>query len=253
MAKSFSNPSLSIAALILATSDLDAQSRHVEEQLARLRSSEHFGEQCCQILQLPASSFVPMHSLSTWTTNQNGYVDASEALRATVTLPTGAAIEYLNLYYYDADTTYNVCARLLALTGPTIMGDPPGKSILAETCTPHLEAPGYGYSALTVSETIFNNVFSGTGAQYVIEVDMAGDTAFKAVDLWWHRQVSPPTGVATFNDVPTGHPQFQFVEALAESAITVGCGGGNYCPDAPLTRGQMAVFLAKALGLYWQY
>ena len=26
---------------------------------------------------------------------------------------------------------------------------------------------------------------------------------------------------------------------------------GNYCPDAPLTRGQMAVFLSKALGLHW--
>ena len=31
-----------------------------------------------------------------------------------------------------------------------------------------------------------------------------------------------------------------------------GCGdGSNYCPDAALTRGQMAVFLAKALGLHW--
>jgi hypothetical protein len=33
--------------------------------------------------------------------------------------------------------------------------------------------------------------------------------------------------------------------------VTGGCGNGNYCPDAPLTRGQMAVFLAKALGLHW--
>ena len=76
---------------------------------------------------------------------------------------------------------------------------------------------------------------------------------FKAVDLWWMRQVSPEPSVATFSDVPTNHPQFQFIEALEASAITVGCGGGNYCPDSPLTRGQMAVFLAKALGLYWRY
>jgi hypothetical protein len=34
------------------------------------------------------------------------------------------------------------------------------------------------------------------------------------------------------------------------SGITAGCGGGNYCPDAP-TRRQMAIFLAKALGLHW--
>jgi hypothetical protein len=51
--------------------------------------------------------------------------------------------------------------------------------------------------------------------------------------------------------VPTNHPFFQFVEALAASGITAGCGNGNFCPDAPLTRGQIAVFLSKALGLHW--
>jgi len=51
--------------------------------------------------------------------------------------------------------------------------------------------------------------------------------------------------------VPTSSPQFQFIEALYASGVTAGCGSGNYCPDAPLTRGQMAVFLAKALGLQW--
>ena len=61
--------------------------------------------------------------------------------------------------------------------------------------------------------------------------------------------VSPSPVQATFNDVPTNHPFFQFIEALAASGITAGCGSGNYCPDNPVTRGQMAVFLAKALGL----
>ena len=28
--------------------------------------------------------------------------------------------------------------------------------------------------------------------------------------------------------------------------ITAGCGGGNFCPAAPVTRAQMAVFLLKA-------
>ena len=56
----------------------------------------------------------------------------------------------------------------------------------------------------------------------------------------------------TFGDVPETHPFSRFIEALAASGITGGCGdGSNYCPNAPLTRGQMAVFLAKALGLHW--
>ena len=73
------------------------------------------------------------------------------------------------------------------------------------------------------------------------------------VRIAWHRQVSPAPATATFADVPTNHPFFQFVEALSASGITAGCGNGNFCPDGPLTRGQMAVFLSKALGLYWPH
>lgn len=67
--------------------------------------------------------------------------------------------------------------------------------------------------------------------------------------FWYKRQVSPAPGSATFGDVGTGHPFFQWVEALYDSGITAGCGGGNYCPDDYVTRGQMAVFIAAALGL----
>jgi S-layer homology domain len=64
-------------------------------------------------------------------------------------------------------------------------------------------------------------------------------------------QVSPAPATATFADVPVGDPFHRFVEALVAAGITAGCGGGNYCPNAPITRGQMAVFLAAALGLHW--
>ena len=74
-----------------------------------------------------------------------------------------------------------------------------------------------------------------------------------AVRVLWHRQISPAPGSPTFGDVPGSNAFFQHVEALAASGITSGCGGGNYCPDASLTRAQMAVFLAKALGLHWPY
>jgi hypothetical protein len=78
-----------------------------------------------------------------------------------------------------------------------------------------------------------------------------GTTTIGAVRIQYRLQVSPPPADASFGDVPTSDPAFQFVEALAASGITAGCGGGNYCPDQPLTRRQMAVFLAKALGLHW--
>jgi hypothetical protein len=48
--------------------------------------------------------------------------------------------------------------------------------------------------------------------------------------------------------VPPSNVFHKYVEALAASGITGGCGGGNFCPDGPVTRAQMATFLAKALG-----
>ncbi len=74
---------------------------------------------------------------------------------------------------------------------------------------------------------------------------------FGWVEVWWHRTVSPPPATATFPDVPTDHPFFQFVEALHAAGITGGYGNGNFGVNDPVTRGQMAVFLAKALGLHW--
>ncbi|MFY9552836.1 MAG: S-layer homology domain-containing protein [Thermoanaerobaculia bacterium] len=55
--------------------------------------------------------------------------------------------------------------------------------------------------------------------------------------------------------MPTSHPLFRYVEALRASGITAGRNAMPplYCPDSPLTRGQMAVFLANALGLRWAY
>jgi len=38
-----------------------------------------------------------------------------------------------------------------------------------------------------------------------------------------------------------------YIEKLAADGITGGCGGSNFCPNAPVTRGQMAVFIEAAL------
>ncbi|MGE5346645.1 MAG: S-layer homology domain-containing protein [Acidithiobacillales bacterium] len=90
--------------------------------------------------------------------------------------------------------------------------------------------------------------------QYVLFVEQDASPRpqyLGGVEVWWHRTVSPPPAIATFGDVPTSHPFFQFIEALAAAGITNGCGGGNFCPDAPVTRAQVAVFLSRALGLHF--
>ena len=59
--------------------------------------------------------------------------------------------------------------------------------------------------------------------------------------------VPPACTGAVFTDVPcTGGTFDPWIEELASLGVTGGCGGGAYCPDAPVTREQMAVFLLKA-------
>jgi hypothetical protein len=76
-------------------------------------------------------------------------------------------------------------------------------------------------------------------------------TKFRTVRLSYQLQLSPAPATATFADVPTTHLYFRAIEALAKSGITSGCGGGNFCPDQAVTRGEVAKFLAVALGLSW--
>ena len=49
-----------------------------------------------------------------------------------------------------------------------------------------------------------------------------------------------------FSDVPATDSFFPYVQKLYELGITTGCGNGDYCPSADVTRDQMAVFLARA-------
>jgi hypothetical protein len=61
---------------------------------------------------------------------------------------------------------------------------------------------------------------------------------------------TPPVSTcSTFADVPPGSFACEWIEQLYSEAITSGCGGGNYCPNDSVTRGQMAVFLIKTFGL----
>jgi hypothetical protein len=56
----------------------------------------------------------------------------------------------------------------------------------------------------------------------------------------------PPPCTGIFPDVSCGSPFAPWIEQLFHEGITGGCGGGNYCPNNPVTRQQMAVFLLKS-------
>jgi len=128
---------------------------------------------------------------------------------------------------------------------------------------------GSGYSPAAANGTVFNDVSQGTfAAAWIEEFASAGITAGcgnnnycpdtevtrdqMAVFLLrakYGSSYSPPPATGIFNDVDFSHWAVHWIEQLAAEGITAGCGGGNYCPEAVVTRDQMAVFLVRTFGL----
>jgi S-layer family protein len=186
-----------------------------------------------------AADFLP-HSI--YRTNTTGYM----WIIAPVKLPAGAQVVQIKLYACDTNAGSDITSALrgqprdgttaLLTTGPTTSG---------------LNGCGNVLQVLSTPVTIDNYTY-----YYWFEMNVpAADPSQRiaAVRIGYKLQISPDPPGATFADVPVGHPFHRFVEALHAAGITGGCGGTppNFCPDAPVTRGQMAVFLAGALGLHW--
>jgi hypothetical protein len=168
---------------------------------------------------------------------------------AQIAAPEGAVLTGFDLWGYDASTDADFHYALIASCD---VQETPVYLVLDQQDVP--EQGGDFHYSLTYTPGF---QVDNTNCGYSIRLKFTDggeppqDTAIRVrrVRLSWVRQVSPAPDAATFADVPTDHLFFQFVEALARSGVTGGCGDGNFCPDAPVTRGQMAVFLAKALGL----
>lgn len=165
-------------------------------------------------------------------------------MKIPVNLPSGALVNEIELNYCDtgAGTIAAHWFRQVKNAAPAtvlnvvVSAGTPGCVVTTGTFTP--------------AQTIDNN-----GNSYNIELFMStvdNTIVLLSARVGYRLQVSPAPAVATFpNDVPTSHPFFRFVEALAASGVTGGCGAGSFCPDTPVTRGQMAVFLATALGMHF--
>ena len=56
---------------------------------------------------------------------------------------------------------------------------------------------------------------------------------------------TPPPCAGVFDDVPCPSLFADWIEELAAEQITAGCDTGKFCPEQPVQRDQMAVFLLK--------
>lgn len=165
-------------------------------------------------------------------------------ISAPVHLPSGTMITSLTVHYWDSTPTTGMSVGLYQNLGAQDFDLIVGWSDEAAF------DGGPGSITFPTAVTV-NNATTGYMLHATVPKDVNGYTGIVRVSVGYKRQVSNAPAVATFADVPTNHGFFKFVEALAAAGITGGCGGGNYCPNSPVTRGQMAVFLATALGLHW--
>jgi len=167
----------------------------------------------------------------------------------------GAVITQVAWYVLDNHAANNFTGYLCRYWRDSNFGGNPGGDCISTVSS--AGSPGVTAIADNITHTVRRRTPMAATPQvinYVLFTETPGfdgTIKFGQARILWRRQISPAPGAATFLDVPLGHPQRQFVEALVAAGITVGCGGGNYCPNDPVTRGQMAVFLARLVGLHW--
>jgi glucose/arabinose dehydrogenase len=120
--------------------------------------------------------------------------------------------------------------------GPTQL-DLVGEYVVADFCSGRIWTIPSNGTSLTLRRTVGLNIssFGESESGELYAVDLSGGR------LW--RVVAPE-----FGDI-LNSSFLDDIHWIFYEGITAGCGGGNYCPTAPVLRGQMASFLARALHL----
>ncbi len=206
-----------------------------------------WGTTSTTILRIGSSSFTGANSGYAWDQSEHWRYPQSGGLytqwEADLNLPSGSLITHISAEVYDnSDGDISLSLGTCANLSPTC------------TFTPLILTsgkPGYSWNGATLVSPI---TVDNSANSYHVRIgftEVGGLQQFRSVLIRYNLQVSPAPATATFSDVPTSYWAFQYIEALAASGITVGCTPSTYCPEDPVTRAQMAVFLAKALGLHW--
>jgi len=175
-------------------------------------------------------------------------------VNASVELPDGALVQGYRVLYSDDDAGLNMQVSFIRFYYHLSTG--PGTDTIEVWASSG--APGFASTWVDIDPDItvayrYETMFGPGYASYVLRVGLPDTTSVKlrGVLVYWNRQISPAPVTPTFPDVASGYWAFQEIEALAASGITTGFPDGTFRPTEPVTRAQMATFLARALGLHW--
>ena len=198
--------------------------------------------------RIGSSEFAPFDSSTTYSRYSNALYStvANGYFRGGTHIPSGALLTYWYLDYCANVTNADVWAYLWSCDH-----DDPGNCTQLGVLdgTTNVVCTAVYQDLQPTPYTVNNNT-----KDLFVEVKTTGgflDSSFTGVSIYYKLQMSPAPATATFADVPTNYLYFRAIEALAAAGITSGCGGGNFCPNQSVTRGEMAKFLSVALGLSW--
>ncbi|NNE35930.1 MAG: hypothetical protein HKN13_11875, partial [Rhodothermales bacterium] len=121
----------------------------------------------------------------------------------------------------------------------------------AATGNVFMDVGAQDFAASFIEQLYSDGITAGCGnSNYCPDADVTRDQmAVFLLRAKYGAGHSPPAPTGVFGDVDLGYWAAAWIEQLAAEGITAGCGGGNYCPEAQVTRDQMAVFLVRTFGL----
>ena len=213
---------------------------------------EAFGTTALTMVQVAATRCTPVYG-TTGSASADGWVQPTGGpgyFDCPFSLPAGSRPIQVDMLAHDASDTAKVFGffAYCPVQAPGFQCYGAGSGTTAGTAA----APFDG--KITGSVAPYNLVIDKTANEYFVRVTLDafdGSVQFRQVDVYYQLQVSNPPGTQTFADVPPTHIYYKAIEALAAAGITGGCGAGNFCPGNNVTRGEVAVFFARALGLHF--
>jgi Tol biopolymer transport system component len=109
------------------------------------------------------------------------------------------------------------------------------------------------WSAAWIKQLAADGITSGCGSgNYCPEFPVTrAQMAIFLLRSKYGASYDPPAvgGNTGFDDVSPSYWAAAWIKQLVAEGITAGCGTGTYCPESPVTRAQMAVFLVRTFNL----
>ena len=114
------------------------------------------------------------------------------------------------------------------------------------------DVPENYWASRWIEQLSKEGITSGCGGGYFCpdsQVTRAQMAVFLLRSKYGSGYLPPVPTTDPFNDVSQNHWAAKYIKQLAVEGVTSGCGGGNFCPDNPVTRAQMAIFLIRNFDL----